>query len=106
MCFVIFCMSAHGFMSFILFAGGAVAMSKVVAKVKELWNQTATQFNTEEEMDNFFKNYKNISIGLILDETDLITFSYTIKLPHESIPDDDTMYEKNQGSSNQCFAYF
>ena len=44
-------------------------------------------------MDNFFKNYKNITIGLILDETDLITFSYTIKLPDGSIPDDDTMYE-------------
>ena len=72
-------------------------MNKVVAKVKELWNQTATQFNTEEEMDNFFKNYKNISIGLVLDETDLITFSYTIKLPHESIPEEDTIYEKNQG---------
>ena len=72
-------------------------MSKVVAKVKELWNQTATQFNTEEEMDNFFDNYNNISIGLILDQTDLTTFSYTIKLPHESIPDYDTIYEKNQG---------
>ena len=72
-------------------------MSKVVAKVKELWNQTVTQFNTEEEMDNFFKNYSNISIGLILDQTDLITFSYTIKLPYGSIPGYDTMYEKNQG---------
>ena len=41
-------------------------MSKVVAKVKELWNQTATQFNTEEEMDNFFNNYYNISIGLFI----------------------------------------
>ena len=81
-------------------------MSKVVAKVKELWNQTATQFNTEEEMDNFLKNYKNISIDLVLDETDLITFSYTIKLPHGSIPDDDTMYEKNQGIKIILFAYF
>ena len=73
-------------------------MSKIVAKVKELWNQTATQFNTEEEMDNFFRNHNNISIGLILDQTDLITFSYTIKLPDESIPHNDNMYEKNQGS--------
>ena len=81
-------------------------MIKVVGKVKELWNQTTTQFSTEEEMDNFFKNYKNITIGLILDETDLITFSYTIKLPDGSIPDDDTMYEKNQGRKNQCFSYF
>ena len=47
-------------------------------------------------MDNCFKNYKNISIGIILDQTDLITFSNTIKLPDESIPDDDTMHEKNQ----------
>ena len=73
-------------------------MRKVVEKVKELWNQTATQFNTEEEMDNFFKNYNNISIGLILDQTDLITFSYTIKIPDKSIPDYDTIYEKNQGT--------
>ena len=73
-------------------------MNKIVDKIKELWNQTATEFNTEAEMDNFFKNYNNISIGLILDQTDLITFSYTIKLPDESIPDYDTMYEKNQGS--------
>ena len=73
-------------------------MNKTVDKIKELWNQTATEFNTEAEMDNFFKNYNNISIGLILDQTDLITFSYTIKLPDESIPDYDTMYEKNQGS--------
>ena len=48
-------------------------------------------------MDHFFKNYGNISIGLILDQTDLITFSYTIKLPYESIPGYDTMYERNQG---------
>ena len=73
-------------------------MNKIVDKIKELWNQTATEFNTEAEMDNFFKNYNNISIGLILDQTDLIAFSYTIKLPDESIPDYDTMYEKNQGS--------
>ena len=73
-------------------------MNKIVDKIKELWNQTATEFNTEAEMDNFFKNYNNISIGLILDQTDLITFSYTIKLPDESIPDYDTLYEKNQGS--------
>ena len=73
-------------------------MNKIVDKIKELWNQTATEFNTEAEMDNFFKNFNNISIGLILDQTDLITFSYTIKLPDESIPDYDTMYEKNQGS--------
>ena len=73
-------------------------MNKTVDKIKELWNQTATEFNTEAEMDNFFKNYNNISIGLILDQTDLITFSYTIKLPDESIPDYNTMYEKNQGS--------
>ena len=73
-------------------------MNKIVDKIKELWNQTATEFNTEAEMDNFFKNYNNISIGLILDQTDLITFSYTIKLSDESIPDYDTMYEKNQGS--------
>ena len=73
-------------------------MNKIVDKIKELWNQTATEFNTEAEMDNFFKNYNNISIGLMLDQTDLITFSYTIKLPDESIPDYDTMYEKNQGS--------
>ena len=73
-------------------------MNKIVDKIKELWNQIATEFNTEAEMDNFFKNYNNISIGLILDQTDLITFSYTIKLPDESIPDYDTMYEKNQGS--------
>ena len=73
-------------------------MSKVVAKVKELWGQAMTQFNTEEQMDNFFENYSNISIGLILDQTDLRTFSYTIKVPDESIPDHDTMYEKNQGS--------
>ena len=72
-------------------------MNKIVDKIKELWNQTATEFNTEAEMDNFFKNYNNISIGLILDQTDLITFSYTIKLPYESIPGYDTMYEKNQG---------
>ena len=72
-------------------------MSKVVPKVKELWGQTATQFNTEEEMDNFFKNYNNISIGLLLDQTDLITFSYTIKLPDGSIPDYETMYEQSQG---------
>ena len=81
-------------------------MSKVVAKVKELWNQAATQFNTEEKMDNFFKNYKNISVGLILDETDLIAFSYTIKLPHGSIPDNDTMYEKNQGRKIDVFLIF
>ena len=73
-------------------------MNKIVDKIKELWNQTATEFNTEAEMDNFFKNYNNISIGLILDQTDLIAFSYTIKLPDESIPDYDTMHEKNQGS--------
>ena len=73
-------------------------MSKVVVRAKELWNQTATQFNTEEEMDNFFKNYNNISVGLVLDQTDLITFSYTIKLPDESIPDYRTMYEKNEGA--------
>ena len=73
-------------------------MSKVVTKAKELWNQTTTQFNTEEEMDKFFKNYNNISIGLILDQTDLITFSYTIKLPDESIPDYNNMYEENEGS--------
>ena len=73
-------------------------MSKIVAKVKNLWGQTATQFNTEEDMDNFFKNYNNISIGLILDQTDLNTFSYTIKLPDGSIPHYDTMYEKDQGS--------
>ena len=73
-------------------------MSKVVVRVKELWNQTATQFNTEEDMDKFFNNYSNISIGLVLDQTDLITFSYTIKLPYESIPDYHTMYEKNKGA--------
>ena len=89
---------AHWFSPSILFPGGTVSMSKIVAKVKELWNQTATQFNTEEEMDNFFRNHNNISIGLILDQTDLITFSYTIKLPDESIPYNDNMYEKNQGS--------
>ena len=90
-------MSAYWFSPSILILGGTVAMSKVIAKVKELWNQTATQFNTEEEMDNFFKNYNNISIGLILDHTDLITFSYTIKIPDKSVPDYDTIYEKNQG---------
>ena len=63
-----------------MFPGGTVATSKVVAKVKELWNQIATQFNTEDKMDNFFKNYNNISIGLVFDETDLTTFSYTIKV--------------------------
>ena len=81
-------------------------MNKIVDKIKELWNQTATEFNTEAEMDNFFKNYNNISIGLILDQTDLITFSYTIKLPYESIPGYDTMYEKNQGIKIKRFAYF
>lgn len=91
-------MSTQRFSPSILFPGGEVAMNKVVEKVKELWNQTATQFNTEEEMDNFFKNYNNVSIGLILDQTDLITFSYTIKLPDENIPNYDTIYEKNQGS--------
>ena len=97
MCFVILCMLAHWFSPSILFLGGTVAMSKVVAKVKEHWNQAVTQFNTEKEMDHFFKNYSNISIGLILDQTDLITFSYTIKLPYESIPDYDPTYEKDQG---------
>ena len=81
-------------------------MSKVVAKVKELWNQTVTQFNTEEEMDNFFKKYNNISIGLILCQTDQITFSYTIKLPYESIPDYDTMYEKDQGVKTNVLLIF
>ena len=81
-------------------------MSKVVAKVKELWNQTVTQFNTEEEMDNFFKKYNNISIGLILCQTDLITFSYTIKLPYESIPDYDTMHEKDQGVKTNVLLIF
>ena len=90
-------MSVHWFSTSVLFLGGTVAISKVVAKVKELWTQRVTHFNTEEEMDHFFKNYGNISIGLILDQTDLITFSYTIKLPYESIPGYDTMYEKNQG---------
>ena len=73
-------------------------MSKIVAKVKKLWNQTATQFNTKEEMDNCFNNYNNISIDVILYQTNLITFSNTIKLPDESIPDGDTMHEKNQGN--------
>ena len=73
-------------------------MSEVAAKVKELWDQTSTQFISAEEIDNFFKNYNNLSIGLILDQTDLITFSYTIKLPDGSILDNDTMYEKKQGS--------
>ena len=81
-------------------------MSKVVAKVKELWSQTVTQFNTEEEMDHFFKNYSNISIGLVLDQTDLITFSYTIKLPYESIPDYNTMYEKNKGAKINVLLIF
>lgn len=73
-------------------------MSEVAAKVKELWDQTSTQFNSAEEIDNFFKNYNNISIGLLLDQTDLITFLYTIKLPDGSILDNDTMYGKKQGS--------
>ena len=81
-------------------------MSEVAAKVKKLWDQTATQFNSAEEIDNFFKNYNNISIGLILDQTDLITLSYAIKLPDGSILNDDTMYEKKQGSYNQFFACF
>ena len=67
-------MSVHWFSTSVLFLGGTVAISKVVAKVKELWTERVTHFNTEEEMDHFFKNYGNISIGLILDQTDLITF--------------------------------
>ena len=81
-------------------------MSKIVAKVNELWNQKATQFKTEEEMDNFFNNYNNISIGLVLDQTDLITFSYTIKVPGESIPEDYPMYEENQGVETNVLLIF
>ena len=89
-----------------MFPGGTVATSKVVAKVKELWNQTATQFNTEDEMDNFFKNYNNISIGLVFDETDLTTFSYTIKVLGESSPDYYPMYEENQGVETNFLLIF
>ena len=81
-------------------------MSKVVAKVKELWNQKVTQFETEEKMDSYFKNYNNITIGFILDQTNLVTFSYTIKLPDESIPDYNTMYEKNQGVKSNFLLVF
>ena len=72
-------------------------MSKVVAKVKELWNQKRPNSTQRRKWTISSIIITTFQLVFLLDQTDLTTFSYTIKLPHESIPDYDTIYEKNQG---------
>ena len=90
-------MSVHWFRTSVLFSRWYCRYKQSCSKGKGALDPKSDPFQHRGGNGSFLQELRQHINWSYIGPTDLITFSYTIKLPYESIPGYDTMYERNQG---------